>query len=172
MNILTAAVAREGMAIDERTVLVVAHRGPMRDGLRALLEALLQEPILIADDLSGIPTVAPEFGPTVALLDSDAPGSDVANVLQWMSGTYPKTCCVALVSDASQERAAKEAGADGVLVKGFSTKRLYETVHRLLSLSSVGEYPPTSRYPHAADAGNRGEPGRYSTDGSRLKLFS
>lgn len=115
--------------------LIVARPGRMRDGLQALLAAMPQvERINLADDSTAALEMISGQQPTLVLLDSN-PLNDgqVWTALEQIKALHPQTRCLVLVDNGRQEQRAQATGADGVLVKGFSTAELFAAIEKLLS---------------------------------------
>jgi DNA-binding NarL/FixJ family response regulator len=88
-----------------------------------------------ADDaLSALKAIAEDHA-TLMLLDGSLPGNELDTVLRWIRAEQPRVRCIVLADNARQQREAKVAGADAVLLKGFPTAELFQTVERLLEQS-------------------------------------
>ena len=122
----------------QSSILVLAEPSRMRDGLQALLETLWQGPILTGSDTAIISKAITETDQAVVLLDAALANVNVCDTLHWLKTTYPKLTCVALVDHIHQEQLAKTAGADAVLLKGFSTEQLYGVVNRISHVQMQG----------------------------------
>jgi DNA-binding NarL/FixJ family response regulator len=116
--------------------LIVAKPGRFRDSLRALLVATPHiGAVNQADDaLSALRAIGEDHA-TLMLLDGSLPGNELDAVLRWIRAERPQVRCIVLADNARQQREAKVAGADAVLLKGFPTAELFQTVERLLEQS-------------------------------------
>jgi DNA-binding NarL/FixJ family response regulator len=116
------------------SAVIVAGPGRFRDSLRALLTATPQiDAVNQADDAeSALKAIAEEHA-ILMLLDGSLPGDEVGKVLRGIRVERPQVRCIVLADNARQQREAKVAGADAILLKGFPTAELFQTVERLLS---------------------------------------
>jgi DNA-binding NarL/FixJ family response regulator len=116
--------------------LVAARPGRVRDGLQALLAAIPQIEIIgHADDGASALECVAEHKPALVLLDTNLPDGQVWTVLKQIKMRCPQARCL-IISDTSQQRqAAKAAGADGVLLKGFLAAELVAVIKELCLLS-------------------------------------
>jgi CheY-like chemotaxis protein len=127
---------RDGIKMTMRrhvSAVIVAGPGRFRDSLRALLTATPQiDTVNQADDAeSALKAIAEEHA-ILMLLDGSLPGDEVGKVLRGIRVERPQVRCIVLADNARQQREAKVAGADAVLLKGFPTAELFQTVERLL----------------------------------------
>jgi DNA-binding NarL/FixJ family response regulator len=115
------------------SALIVAEPGRFRDSLRALLGATPQiGAVSQADDAVSALRIIAEDHSALMFLDSSLPGNEVDAVMQRLRAECPQVRCIVLADNARQQQEAKVAGADAVLLKGFSTGELFQTVERLL----------------------------------------
>lgn len=113
-------------------VLVIAEPGRTRAGLIALLEAAPGlDSIFTADDSATALKRIPPRRPQLLFLDADMPGDEVWFLLRQIKAKWPDITCIALIDSFRQRQTAHAAGADGVLLKGFSAAHLYSTINRL-----------------------------------------
>lgn len=116
-------------------VLVVDDSRPMRMFIRRALEAAGYEVAEAADGAIAL-RVAREFAPDLALLDWNMPEVDGITCLQMLKARYGaavKAVLTTAEADSVRMDEAMENGADGYLVKPFSTTELIEVVVRTLS---------------------------------------
>jgi DNA-binding NarL/FixJ family response regulator len=114
-------------------LMIVAKSGTWRDSLIALLKTMPGVCVLdpVADCSSAL-HVVPERQPTVVLADInflDAPAS------AWLGELRTKrhsSRCLLFVGSYRMKEEARDAGADAVLLKGFSTPELFDTIRELL----------------------------------------
>ena len=112
---------------------IVAEPGRFRDSLRALLTATPQiDAVYQADDAVSALRAIAENHAALMLLDGSLPGSEMDAVLRRIKAERPQVRCIVLADNARQQQEAKVAGADAVLLKGFPTAELFQTVERLL----------------------------------------
>lgn len=113
-------------------VLVIAEPSRTRSGLLALLEAAPGlERIFTAEDSATALKRIPPRRPTLLFLDTDLPGDEVWFLLRQVKVKWPDIKCIVLIDTFRQRQTARVAGADGVLLKGFSAAHLYSTINRL-----------------------------------------
>jgi DNA-binding NarL/FixJ family response regulator len=113
--------------------LIVAHPGPVRDGLRALLTAIPQvESSKEVDDASSALRIVKEHHPALVLISVDLSGDEVWDLLRQIKAERPQTRSILLVNDVQQQRLAQAAGADGVLLEGSPASKLSTTIKSLL----------------------------------------
>jgi len=118
---------------DSILALIVAHPGPVRDGLRALLTAIPQVASLKeVDDASSALRVIEEYSPALVLISVNATSDDVWNLLAQIKAKHPQTRSILLVDDVQQQQLAQATGADGVLLRGAPASRLSATIKSLL----------------------------------------
>lgn len=113
---------------------VVAPPGRLGDAWRAMLLvtpqiAEVRQVASISSDLGELE----DPGPDLVLMDAEALGKTTWVLLEQIRATAPYCRCIALVRSARQRREVLEAGADAVLVKGFSAAQLSVAVRSLLS---------------------------------------
>lgn len=115
------------------SAVIVAKPGRFRDSLRALLTATPQIDAVnqANDEESALKAIAVDHV-TLMLLDGSLPGNEVGAMLRGIRAERPQVRCIVLADNARQQREAKAAGADAVLLKGFPTADLFQTVDRLL----------------------------------------
>ena len=116
--------------------LIAARPGRMRDSLQALLAAMPRIAAVdeVDDGSAALHRVAASR-PALAVLDTNLSDGATWSVLKEIKSRWPQTQCVVLAQSASQREAAQAAGADGVLIKGFSTAELYLMIDELLANS-------------------------------------
>lgn len=121
------------MMKSDTLALIVARPGRLRESLSVLLAATSQ--IGRVDNVDDGPAALRMFAespPALVLLDTNMPNDGVQTVLRQIKAGWPQTLCLVLADNDQERRAAQAAGADGVLLKGFSAARLLATVERLL----------------------------------------
>ena len=115
----------------KESLLIVAAPGRLRDSLEALLKTLswlhIVEPV--DDKLSALERMS-QYQPKLVLLDNET-----WNLLRSIKTLYPQVHCLALVNGLQQQQAAKSAGADITLLKGFVASELFAAIEKLLSSS-------------------------------------
>jgi DNA-binding NarL/FixJ family response regulator len=118
---------------DPVLALIVAHPGPVRDGLRALLTAIPRIASLREiDDAASALRAVEQHRPALILISVGSPGDEVWDLLPQIKARYPRTRSILLVDDVQQQQLAQAAGADGVFLKGAPASRLSATIKHLL----------------------------------------
>jgi DNA-binding NarL/FixJ family response regulator len=107
-----------------------------------------------ADDGATALRMIAERRPTLALLDTNLPDDKVWVVLRRIKTQRLQTRCLVLADNSRQRQTAQVAGADGVLIKGFSTRELFAAIEELLSGATLVP---------AAKWNGRGQSGRKAT---------
>ena len=121
------------MVSDPTLGLILAMPGRIRDGWRTLLKASPQiDCVAQADDVPSGLTMTAELRPAVVLLDADLVSDQARTVLRQIKAQWPQAQCIVMISNGEQRWLANANGVDAVLVKGFSTRTLNETIAELL----------------------------------------
>jgi DNA-binding NarL/FixJ family response regulator len=116
-------------------VLVVAKPGRMRNSLQTLLQIMPRLKVAdLASDKSSAMQILTRYNPALVILDVNLPDCQTWVLLAQIQQTRPQTRCLLFVDSIEQRRAAKLAGADAVLLKGFGTGELFTTIEQLLAL--------------------------------------
>jgi DNA-binding NarL/FixJ family response regulator len=119
------------MQIDGPALLVAAP-GRLRDGWQALLKAMPQiSDVQQADDLPSALWALDRLGPGLVILDAGPFGAGAWYLLRQVKASKPQCRCIALVCNSWQERDAWLAGADGVLLRGFTGEEMFIAVKGL-----------------------------------------
>jgi DNA-binding NarL/FixJ family response regulator len=105
----------------------------MRDGLQVLLKAIPEVKIIDkVDNSSTALQVIAEQRPALVLLGYDLPGEETEAILKQAKATWPQSRCIALAGSVQQQYLAQTAGADDVLLVGFSAAAFFTTIETLL----------------------------------------
>ena len=113
--------------------LIVAGPGRFRDSLRALLAAAPQiKAVNKVDDASSALRAVAEHHPDLVLLDGSLSSNEIWTVLRQIKVEQPQTRCIVLGDNGRQQQEARAAGADAILIKGFSATKLFQVIERLL----------------------------------------
>lgn len=111
----------------------MAKPGRLREALCTLLKAASRlEPIEQVDDSPSALKIVNECDPGLVLLDAHLPDNEISALLGQIKAKRPQTRCIVLANTVEQQQAAKRAGADEVLLKGFSTANLLEAIDKLM----------------------------------------
>jgi DNA-binding NarL/FixJ family response regulator len=104
--------------------------------LSALLTTIPQLEIVgQADDGFAALKMVAERRPTLILLDSNLPDHEVKAMVNQLKANWPQTRCLVLADNSRQQQAAKSAGADEVLLKGYPAANLLTNIEKLLSFT-------------------------------------
>jgi two-component system response regulator NreC len=108
----------------------------MRDSLKYLLE--LKPWIKVVgqtDEVASALEMVNQHHPALMILDTNMPDNGVwMTILKQVKAESPQTRCLVLTDPVQRLRAARAAGADAVLMKGFAMAKLFAAIERLLSL--------------------------------------
>jgi DNA-binding NarL/FixJ family response regulator len=116
------------------SVMIVANRGPLRDGIHALLFAMPQiESITVVNDLQVVLGSVNGKAPSLILLDADLTKGKVPLVVRQIKTRWSHSRCIFLANDVRQQSDAEGAGVDAALLKGVPPARITATVVRLLA---------------------------------------
>lgn len=115
-------------------ILIIAKPGRLRDALCTLLKSISQQEVISqADDgLTGLKMIV-EHNPTLVLLDASLPDNEVRVMVEQIKAQQPQTRCLVLANTLAQQEMAKQAGADGVVLKGFPGTNLFKLIDQLMA---------------------------------------
>jgi DNA-binding NarL/FixJ family response regulator len=115
-------------------ILIIAKPGRIRNGLQALLQIIPRLKVVgIASHSFLAMQMLAQYNPTLVLLDVDLPDNQAWVLLKQIQLKQPQTRCLLFVNSIEQQRAARIAGANAVLLKGFEAMELFATIEKLLS---------------------------------------
>ena len=114
--------------------LIAVRPGSLQDSLVALMTTMHQvNSVLIAEDAASALRTAAQHRPALVVLEMNLGAEETCAVLKEIKSTWPLTRCLALADCVEQKEEAESAGADVVLIKGFTAAKFAATVERLLS---------------------------------------
>ncbi len=114
-------------------VLIIARPGPLRDGLRALVDTMPQIGTLgILNDVSSALSLDLDPHPTLVLLEADLSNDQVWLTVRRIRRRWPRSRTIVLAGTVQQQQEADAAGADVVLLKGFPAGKLVAAIVKLL----------------------------------------
>jgi DNA-binding NarL/FixJ family response regulator len=117
---------------DPTPVMIIGQPGRAHDGLRALLSAVSQVKIVgVGMDVRSASQNSAECQPALVLVDGDLLNGKAPEAIGQIRSRWPAARCLILASSVQTLLEARNAGADRVLVKGFSTTSFLESVLRL-----------------------------------------
>jgi DNA-binding NarL/FixJ family response regulator len=114
-------------------VLIVAQPSRFRDGLKAIIEALAWvERVGTLEEWRVIPEYVQQYHPAIVIFDM----SDLDAITWGETGSLRESCqrtkCVAIIDRAQQRSMAQAMKMDAILLRGFSTDFLYDTMRTLI----------------------------------------
>lgn len=119
--------------IEKKSALIIAPAGRMRDSLRALLKSL---PYLTTEvhngDIEAVERYIENHKPHLILLDATLNSPTLESLLEISRSYWPHTHCIVLAHNVQEQWSARVAGADHVLLTGFSTTTLFNLIDSLL----------------------------------------
>jgi len=117
------------------SAIIVAKPGRRRDSLRAMLKAIPHLRIIgqVEDYPSTLKIVSKHLVKLVVLDCDQTDNDEIRSILRQINVKWPQTRLLALVETAKQKQMVKAAGADDVLVSGFSIADFIKTIERLLT---------------------------------------
>jgi DNA-binding NarL/FixJ family response regulator len=122
------------------STLIAAKPDRLRDGLHLLLSTAPQvSAIEQADDLDSTYELITERPPGLVVLDTNLDIGSVSDVLRQIKREVPSLPCLVVVANDEQQRVAWDAGADAVLLKGFSSSELLALIEQLIGGKSPVE---------------------------------
>lgn len=126
------------------STLIISKKGPLRDGLVALLGAMPRLGVVdTADSLDeALSASEPERTPVLVVLDARSVGPEVWLAVRRAKARWRGGRCIVLADNVDLEREAEAAGADAVLINGFPPAKLDATLVRLLPQSDDEEDVP------------------------------
>ena len=120
------------MAANQAQVLIVSVPGRIYETLQTLLNSL---PGLEVQHAVKGHWPSPGYcdqKTDLVLLDCGRPDGELMADLAWIRTNWPLTRCIVLADRACQLQAALSAGADAVLLKGYSIGEFFKTIRYLL----------------------------------------
>jgi DNA-binding NarL/FixJ family response regulator len=120
------------------STLIAAKPDRLRDGLHLLLSTAPQVcAIEQADDPDSTFQLITERPPGLVVLDTNLDSASVSHVLRRIKEEAPTLPCLVVVANDQPPQPASNAGADAVLLKGFSSSELLALIEQLID----GESP-------------------------------
>jgi DNA-binding NarL/FixJ family response regulator len=124
--------------------LIMARSGRVRDGLQVLLATVPQiGRVDLVENASDLFDIVQDTNPLLVLLDTNLSDTRVLTVLTTIKRVRPDTRCLVITDNRYQQIKSRAAGADGVLLRGFSAIEFSEMVEALITQDML--YPATER---------------------------
>src|SRR6185503_10895227 len=128
---ITIMTSTEYPPENDALVLVVAKPGRMRDSLRALLQIIPHLRVAgVANHGFSAMQMVTQYNPALILLDVDLPDNQAWVLLKQIQLKQLQTRCLFFVNSIEQQRAARVAGANAALLKGFEAMELFTTIEK------------------------------------------
>ncbi len=114
--------------------LVVSSSGVLQNGLLALMTTIPPiSAVLVAEDVNSALRLIENHQPALIILDlSLIKVQDVIDVINKIKAQWPYIHLIVLVEDIAQQKEAETAGADSVLIKGFSVQKFMAIIENLI----------------------------------------
>jgi DNA-binding response OmpR family regulator len=119
----------------ERTmqVVIVAKSGRLRDGLQAMLDSFpALQPLALEESGPAALEAIGRQQPDLVIVDADLCDEDRADWVKAMKQEWNRARCLAIAGRLAQFQPFLDAGADEVLLKGFSAAELRAAIKKLL----------------------------------------
>jgi len=120
------------VAVNRAQVLILGVPGRMQESLRTLLKAAPDVEVLGAKQEFWPLVDGSRERPDLVVLDFGVQPAKVARDLAWIKSHWPTASCLVVADTARQLHAAKAAGANGVLLRGFAAGEFFGMLHDLL----------------------------------------
>ncbi|HNT77658.1 MAG TPA: hypothetical protein PKH77_21810 [Anaerolineae bacterium] len=113
--------------------IVFAPAGPFRQELLAFVKSIPELDLAgVALDLPELQATAARCAPRLVILADGADFAPVATALRQLKQYTPPLLCLVLAENRQQIQQAVAAGADGVLLRGFSTEEFLTALKRIM----------------------------------------
>ena len=113
-------------------VMIVAEPGRLRDGLRAMLDSFpTLETVAVVDDGRSALEAIESGRPDLAILDAHWFDEGTADLIRAVKQEWNGTRCIVVAEGLGQFQPLLDAGADSVLLRGFSAAELRAAVEQL-----------------------------------------
>jgi DNA-binding NarL/FixJ family response regulator len=114
--------------------LVAAKPGRLRESLHLLLTMIPQiAGVAQVEDTASLLQTVSDCPPDLVLIDAVLDQGGNMEALQRLKTEAPLVPCLVIVGNASQRKKARAAGADGMLLRGFTSIELAGIVRRLVT---------------------------------------
>jgi DNA-binding NarL/FixJ family response regulator len=111
--------------------LVASSSGTLQNGLLALMTTLPQvNSVLVTEEVGSTLRMVENHQPALVILDVSSP--DMLEVVREIKARWAHISLVVLAEDRAQQNEAEAAGADRVLIKGFSVQSFIAIVENVI----------------------------------------
>jgi DNA-binding NarL/FixJ family response regulator len=118
-------------------ILIIGPEGRLREGLCIVLRTFPGiADLILTDSLDSGCELVVRHKPSLVIVDADDKLEEECQSLKRVLASYAASRCLVIAKSLAQAAKAKEAGADAILLQGFSTNTLYQT---LVSLEVIPE---------------------------------
>ncbi len=115
-------------------VLILAQPSRMRDGLKAIVQALgWVKQVDTVEHWFTLSSHLPNNRPVIVIIDLSGLDALSLSKLMEMRKACRNAKCIAIIDRAHQRSDAQTLGADAILLRGFSTELLYSTMRTLMA---------------------------------------
>jgi len=117
-------------------ILIIGDEGRLRDSLRTILLSFLEvDEVSAVTNIDKAQKVIAQNSISLVIIDSSDLLEDKCQALKQIFNQYGSIPCVVIANSMEQRHYSQNIGADAVLIQGFSTDQIHETLTRLLPLS-------------------------------------
>ena len=120
------------VAVNRAQALILGVPGRIQESLRTLLKAVPDLEVLGTEKGYWPPANVGDDRPDLVVLDFGSQTLELTRDLAWIKANWPATSCVVVADTARQAQAAKAAGANGVLLRGFEAGEFFGMLHDVL----------------------------------------
>jgi DNA-binding response OmpR family regulator len=114
--------------------LIAVRPGSLQDSLVALMTTMRQvNSVLIAEDAASAMRTAAQHRPALVVLEMNLGMEEARTLLKEVKSRWSVMQCLALADCVEHQQEAESAGADVVLIKGFTAAKFTATIEALLS---------------------------------------
>jgi DNA-binding NarL/FixJ family response regulator len=135
--------------------LIIGSPGRLRDALRTFLYTLAPTTeIETADDFESGYAAAAKKQPSVVIIDGRELLDSDCRLLKQLLSRRKSSRCLIIADTLQRASRARQAGADGVILQGFTIQTLHQTLQSLIALPHDGDngYLPAPLKPMKASA--------------------
>jgi DNA-binding NarL/FixJ family response regulator len=127
-------------------VVIAAESGRLREGLQTMLASIVDlDVVAVVEDSPSALEVIESQRPDLVIVDASLSGQDIAEFVRTMRRAWNGVRCLAVADRLGQFQPLLDAGADRVLLKGFSAAELAEAIKQLSNNVTDRELPATGR---------------------------